>query len=150
MKHLFTLIALISLLICLFCIGLTAMTMGSVKTIDLGQRGERTYSFSAQDMDFIYQGKLTTFDDRIGFKTEKHPVSSTGIEYDKQIRTATKTLPDATGFMLTVPAWYPIALFAILPIAWVVGAMRKKKKSGPGGFVVGEGETDEAPPTKGA
>ena len=133
MKHIFTLIAAISLIICLFLIGLTAMTMGNVKTFDLGQKGERTYSFSAQDMDFIYQGKLTTFDMVIGFQTEKHPielpvVGSTGIEYDKQIRKATKELSESTGFILTVPAWYPIALFAILPLVWVVGALRKKKK----------------------
>ena len=143
MKHIFTLIAGISLLICLFFVALTAMTFGSEKTFDLGQHGERTYSFKAQELEFVYQGKLTTFDNNIGFKTEQHPVSSTGIEYDKQIRTATKTLPAATGFVLSVPAWYPIALFAILPLVWVVGTLRKKKP-------VAEAETEEAPPTKGA
>ena len=144
MKHLFTLIAAVSLLICLFFVYLTATTMGNEKTFNLGQKGERTYTFSAQEMDFIYQGKLTTFAEGVGFSTEKHPLGPTGIEYDKQIRPEAKNLPAATGFMLTVPAWYPIALFAILPIVWLVGAMRKKKP-------VAETETagEATPPAKG-
>jgi len=142
MKHLFTLIAAVSLIICLFLIALTAMTMGSEKTFDLGQHGERTYSFKAQELEFVYQGKLTTFDNVIGFKTEAHPWGPTGIEYDRQIRAATKTLPAATGSVFSVPAWYPIAIFAILPLVWVVGAARRKK-------LVVTAASEDAPPAKG-
>ena len=145
MKHLFTLIALISLLICLFFVVMTATTMSSEKVIPLGQHGDRTYEFKADSLEFVYQGKLTTFDNVQGFKTE--PSSFAGIEYDKQVRTATKDLPAATGFVTVIPALYPIALFAILPIVWLVGRLRKKKpNTAEGAFPV---ETEEAPPKKG-
>ena len=125
MKHLFTLIAAISLLICLYLVFMTATTLSSEKVISLGQHGDRTYEFKADSLEFVYQGKLTTFDNNLGFKTE--PKSFAGIEYDKQSRAATKTLPAATGFVMVIPALYPIALFAILPIVWLIGALRKKK-----------------------
>jgi hypothetical protein len=125
MKHLFTLLAAISLLICLFFVVMTATTFSSSKTIKLGERGDRTYSFTADSLEFTYQGKLTTFDNNVGFTTEKKDIM--GMEYDKQHRKATNTLSDATGFVLVVPALYPVAVFAILPLAWVLGAMRKKK-----------------------
>jgi hypothetical protein len=125
MKHLFTFLAAISLLICLFFVVLTATTFNSSKTVPLGERGERTYEFRADSLEFTYQGKLTTFDDRIGFSTEM--TKKWGVEYDVQHRVKTDTLSDATGFVLVVPALYPIALFAILPIVWIVGVIGRKK-----------------------
>jgi len=129
MKHLFTLLAAISLLICAFFVVMTAMSFSSPKKMELGQHGERTYSLIADSLEFTYQGKLTTFDDKDGFSTDKKEIM--GMNYDvqhrKAINTPTKTMTEATGFILVVPALYPIAVFAILPLVWVVGAFRKKK-----------------------
>jgi hypothetical protein len=127
MKHIFTFLAAVSLLICLFFVVITIMTFNGSKTISLGEHGDRTYSITADSLEFAYQGKLTTFDNRIGFTTEQS--QKLGIEYDRQHRAKTDKLSEATGFVLVVPALYPIALFAILPIVWVVGAMSRKKRS---------------------
>lgn len=146
MKHLFGLVALVSLLICLVFVVLAAMTLSSEKTIALGQSGERTYSFRADSLEFTYQGKLTTFDNVEGFTTTKSDFL--GCEYDVQHRKAKGDMKEATGFILVVPAWYPIALFAILPIAWVVGRMRGKNRTAPGGFETTPAAGD--PPVRGA
>jgi hypothetical protein len=142
MKHIFTFIAAISLLICLFLVAMTAMTLNSEKTISLGERGDRTYSLKADSLEYVYQGKLTTFDNVQGFKTE--PGSFAGIEYDKQVRAQTRTLPAATGFVLVIPALYPIALFAILPLVWVIGKFHKKSNKP----AFDAGSADDAPPTR--
>ena len=138
MKHLFTLIAAISLLICLYLVFMTATTLSSEKVISLGQHGDRTYQFKADSLEFEYSGRLTTFDNNVGFTTEPH--SFAGIEYDKQIRAATKTRPAATGFVLVLPALIPIALFTLLPLVWLVGALRKKKPA------IEPASTEQTPP----
>jgi hypothetical protein len=130
MRTIFKIIAALSALISLAFLGLALVTGGKAKTLDLGKDAEHTYALKFDGFDIVYDGRVTNFGPR-GFSTKSD--TTAGITIDHQTREADprRNLTEAVGKKITIPALYPIALFAILPLLWIISKVGGKKKKSP-------------------
>jgi len=127
MRTIFTLLAALSGLICLAFLAMALISGSKAQTFELGQDAEHTYTLKFDGFDIAYSGRVTDFGPR-GFNTKTETVA--GITIDHQTREADprRNFVAATGRTITVPALYPIALFALLPLLWIASRLGRKKK----------------------
>jgi hypothetical protein len=133
MRTIFTIITAISALICFAFIGVALVTLAGPKVIGLGHNDQNTYQLKFDGLEMDYDGRVTTIG---GGGAKSNTTTTLGVDVIHQHRDvdADAHLPAGDGLVVSIPSFYPIALFAILPIIWVVATIGgKKKKSAPTG-----------------
>ena len=127
MKHIFTALAALSLLVCLLFIVATVATFNSKWSFPLGHSGERTRSVDAAYGELRYNDELDDFGHVTGTKTnEEH----WGYEVHKETRPAKarRGTSEGVSYQYVISPAFPIVLFAILPLAWVVARLGGRKR----------------------
>jgi hypothetical protein len=142
MKLIFTAVAALSLLICLFFVVATVATFNSSCECSLGHTGQRTRSVAAGYGELRYSDELADFGRLGGTKsTEEH----LGYELQKETRPADPRTgeAEAISYQYVISPAYPMVLFAILPLIWVVARMGgRRRKTG------GHSDASDEPPAK--
>ena len=102
--------------------------MGTPRVIRLGEDAEHTFDVKFDGLAIDYEGRLKTFGPR-GFETQT--TKTIGITTDHQIRAADprNNLTAGEGKLIEIPSLYPIAVFGILPLLWVVSSLGGRKKA---------------------
>jgi hypothetical protein len=126
-RHIFAILAVLSLLVCVFFIAITAASFATNIKIPLGRNEEKIYTFQVAFGEMSLNGWLTDFG--------RHGVTTTNQGYlwcnlQKQLRPADQRAakPQATGFSFSFPAAYPIIIFALLPLIWMVERAHRRKQ----------------------
>jgi hypothetical protein len=127
MRTIFSIIAAISLVISFAFIGIAAVTMaGSPKSMSLGEDAEHTFAIKINGFDIDYEGRLKTFGPN-GFKTETTTYPGVTIDHQTRPADARRNIPAGEGKLIEVSSLYPIGVFGILPLIWVLTRKGKKK-----------------------
>ena len=127
MKHIFTALAALSLLVCLLFIVATVATFNSTWNYSLGHSGERTRSVAVTYGELRYNDELDDFGHVTGTKSnEEH----WGYEVHKETRPANarRGTSEAVSYQYVISPAFPIVLFAILPLAWLVARLGGGKR----------------------
>ena len=144
MKLIFTAVAALSLLICLFFVVATAATFNSTWECPLGHAGQRTRSVAAGYGELRYNDQLPDFGRVVGTKsTEEHLV----YEVHKETRPANPRTgeAEAVSYQYVISPAYPIVLFAILPLIWVVARRGGRRRKTDGHSDAGDQPAAKAP-----
>jgi hypothetical protein len=133
MKHIFTFFAALSLLLCLFFIVVTAATFNSSWEVQLAksESDQRTRSVGARYGELIYKDDLKDFGlTGLTKTTEEH----LGYVVYKETKPANPKTGEAesTSYHYTLSPAYPIILFAILPLTWLVVRLGGQKRKAAG------------------
>ena len=132
MRTIFAILAGLSALICFALIGITVATLGRAKVMKIREDSLHNYEIKFDGLAMAYEGRLkpVAFGPK-GFKTTTS--DSMGIKTDHQTVAADpeNNVSASEGKLTEIPSLYPIALFGILPLAWVVSKIGGKKKTLP-------------------
>lgn len=120
MRHFFTAITAISLLLCLGFLVLMLMTWNSSRTFSLGESATNTRTLKFGEGGDLTYDSIQKGLGRVEMTQTQHDLA--GISYIRSMR------GDIPGHNVVIPLFYPVVLFAILPLLWVLDLVKGRNR----------------------